>query len=283
MTFDKAVMAQEAGDFEAAEQAYLALSGSRNALYNLAILYRTVGRIGEAERAYRVILAEYPDMAGAQRGLAMCLLAQRRYSEAWPFYEGRRKAQPAPDPLADFSEWRGEPVSGKRITVVAEQGFGDQMMFARYVPILIERGADVTIACDPRSMARLFERAGFETKPYWRADQRLPPADYWVFMCSLPLRLDHPRPPAATYLTIPGGGGGIGVMATGNPAHRNDAHRSLHGADAEALISLGRDLSPKVSGALDLGDSAQIIAGLDLVITVDTAVAHLAGALVLFA
>ena len=153
------------------------------------------------------------------------------------------------------------------------------MMFARYVPILIERGADVTIACDPRSMARLFERAGFETTPYWRADQRLPRADYWVFMCSLPLRLDHPRPPAATYLTIPGGGGGIGVMPTGNPAHRNDAHRSLHGADAEALLSLGRDLSPKVSGALDLGDSAQIIAGLDLVITVDTAVAHLAGAM----
>lgn len=279
MTFEEAVAAQEAGDFEAAERGYLALSGSRNAFYNLAILYRTLGRIGESERAYRLILAAYPDMAGAQRGLAMCLLAQGQYAEAWPLYEGRRKAQPTPDPLADFPEWQGESLAGKHIVVVAEQGAGDQLMFARFIPVLIERGAQVTVACDPRTIARLFERAGFQTTPFLRAGQRLPRADFWVFMASLPLRLNHPRPPAAGYLTMPGEGGGIGVMATGNPAHQNDAHRSLRGADAEALFRLGRDLSPDATGARDFDDSAQIMAGLDLVITVDSAVAHLAGAM----
>jgi ADP-heptose:LPS heptosyltransferase len=68
-------------------------------------------------------------------------------------------------------------------------------------------------------------------------------------------------------------------MAAGNPRHVADRERSLFGADAEGLLALGRDLDPGATGARDFAETAEIIRNLDLVISVDTAVAHLAGAM----
>jgi ADP-heptose:LPS heptosyltransferase len=69
------------------------------------------------------------------------------------------------------------------------------------------------------------------------------------------------------------------VVTRGNPDHPKDATRSLWGQDAERLLTLGRDLAPPATGARDFYETAQIVAGLDLVVTVDTSVAHLAGAM----
>jgi hypothetical protein len=105
-----------------------------------------------------------------------------------------------------------------------------------------------------------------------------PDPNFWVMYGSLPLRVG--ALPSAPYLSVPPRSlGGIGVCAQGSPRHPNDANRSLFGEDAARLLSLpgAVDLSPEASGATDFADTAEIIAGLDLVITVDTSVAHLAG------
>ena len=189
ISFEAAATAHLAGDFETAERGYLEFPGSRNALYNLARLYRETDRLDEAERAFGVIVAQHPGFALARRGLAMTLLAQRRYAEAWPHYEARREAaQGTVAPIADAPEWRGENLSGKTIVVVAEQGFGDQLMFARYLPYLRDLGAKVEIACDPRTIARLFERAGYATRPYAAAGPAAAARrTCWIYICSLPL------------------------------------------------------------------------------------------------
>lgn len=208
------------------------------------------------------------------------LLRERRYAEAWPLYEARR-ALPIDVwiPITDAPEWRGEPLAGRRIVVCAEQGYGDQMMFGRYLGALAAQGAEVVIACDPRALARLFETLGYWTRPCW-TDRPIPPCDFWAPFGSLPLRLGSPAPPPPKYLDIPGGAaGGVGVLARGAPGHAHDRHRSLPPAFEERLRALGRDLAPAATGAHDFLATAEIVAGLDLVITVDTALAHLAGAM----
>jgi hypothetical protein len=284
ITFEAAAAAHLAGDFETAERGYLGFPASRNALYNLARLYRETGRLEAAEQAFGLIVAQHPGFALAQRGLAMTLLAQRRYAEAWPHYEARREVLGLLPPAAGYPEWQGEPLAGRRIVVLAEQGFGDQLMFARYLPLLRARGGEVEVACDPRRLARLFEAAGYATQPYVAPDQPLRAADYWIHACSLPLRLGVAAPPAAEWLRMGGSqdvgmGAGTGVVAHGNPEHQNDANRSLPPDLAAELTALGRDLAPAATGARDFLETAQIVAGLERVIAVDTAVAHLAAAL----
>ena len=280
ISFEDAVAAHEAGDFEIAERGYLQFLNSRNAINNLGMVYRAQARFAEAEAQFRLIVEHYPDLPEPKLALATCLLGQRRYAEAGPLYEMRRAVLGHPDPVAGYPEWRGEPLAGRKIVVVPEQGFGDQIMFGRCLPLLRAAGAEVVFACNPRHVARLFERAGFATWPYMRPDQALPTADYWVFVNSLPWRLGLDQPAPAEFLgDWPGGGGGIGVNTNGNPAQQNDRNRSMTPEAGAQLRTLGRDLSPLTTGALDFLETAEIIVGLDLVITVDTSVAHLAASM----
>jgi hypothetical protein len=279
ISFEAAAAAHLAGDFETAERGYLGFPTSRNAIYNLARLYRETGRLDEAERAYRLILSQFPDYALARRGLAMTLLAQRRYAEAWPYYEARREVQKTVPPAAGFPEWQGEPLAGKTIAVLAEQGFGDQVMFARYLPLLRDLGARVVVGCDANEIARLFERAGYETQPYAAAGQALRAGDYWAYVCSLPLKLGLGAPPEPWRIAAASGGQGIGVAPRGNPAHENDRNRSMSAEATAAFLELGRDLRPQATGTRDFLETAEVIEGLELVITVDSSAAHLAAAL----
>lgn len=210
----------------------------------------------------------------------MRLLAEGRFTEAWPMFEARRRFSSPPvfEPIAQCPEWRGEPLDGKTIVVAAEQGWGDQLMFGRYLPVLANRGARIIVACHP-VIAPIFATLGLATVALY-TDLPLPPADYWLLIGSLPHRLGIDLPPRPIYLHLPmGSGGGIGVVTRGSAMLPNDAHRSLPKAAADQLMSLGRDLSPEATGAADFLETAGIIANLDLVITVDTAVAHLAGAM----
>jgi hypothetical protein len=211
-------------------------------------------------------------------GVAMELLAQRRYAEAWPLYEERRRhsSQPPPTPIARQPEWRGEPIDGKTVVVCAEQGWGDQLLFGRFLPELKSRGAHVIVACDHTVIGSVFYFAGFEVTPFY-VDRPLHGGDYWVPIGSLPYLLESEWPPTAVWAKAEiTGGGGVGVVAKGNPQHWNDAHRSLHGPDAERLARFGCDLQP-ASGAGDLSYTASRMGRLDLVISVDTAAANLAG------
>lgn len=208
-------------------------------------------------------------------------LAEGRYAEGWPLYELRRTGAGAVlDPPAAFPnltcpEWSGEDLAGKHVMVFGEQGFGDQIMFARFIPELQARGASVTYVCSSE-LARLFPTAQGENR---RSDFR--PAHYWCLVGSLPYRLAITLEtlPAPYPLAMPGGADGIGVVTRGRPTHSNDANRSLPDALARPLLALGRDLSQEATGARDFLETARIIADLALVISVDTAIAHLAASM----
>ncbi len=279
--FEKALAAHQAGDHAAAERGYLPLRHYKNAAQNLASLYNETGRLREAEALLRQVLHSYPDFAPSRHSLSLSLLAQRRYPEGWACYEARRPATNIRDPIARCPEWRGEPLAGRRIVVAAEQGIGDLLMFGRYLAVLAAQGAEVVVACEPGNVGPLFRAAGWATAPF-KDGGDLPDADFWVFFGSLPLRLGAAPPAPPVHLDAwsgGGGGGGVGVVATGSPVHRYDRYRSMPPEAAQALRALGRDLSPGATGARSLVDTAEIVAGLDLVIAVDTSIVHLAGSM----
>lgn len=280
--FQLAVAAHRAGDFDVAEQRYRALPASRNAQHNLAVVYKATGRYDEAEAAFRRLLADKPDDQHARHSLSHILLALERFEEAWPLWEARRNVSNASifEPVADYPEWRGEAVRGKRVVVCGEHGLGDQVLFGRYLDPLREMGAEVTVACNVAAVGRLFEHAGYLTRPYSATRRQLPHADHWVFIGSLPLRLGVFAPPAPDYLKFPlGAGGGIGVMGQGDRRYAYDAHRSMPAEAAAELMALGRSLDPAATGVLDVYETAQIIAGLDAVVSTDTLAPNLSASM----
>src|SRR4051794_13432513 len=129
---------------------------------------------------------------------AQRLLRDRRYHEAGRVFESRLSWGGHPRVETTSPPWGGQNPPGKRIAVCAEQGFGDQIMFGRWLPLLIAAGADVLVVCHP-ALEKLFGLLGVETA-IARTDRPLPACDYWVHFGSLPLALKVPRPPPAHYL-----------------------------------------------------------------------------------
>jgi tetratricopeptide (TPR) repeat protein len=257
--------------------------------HHLGGLHHRQGRLDLAEAEYRKTLALAPTAAGTMRVLATLLLAQGRFAEGFMYFEARHAHPAMRKPSLPFPEWRGEPVAGKRLLIWPEQGFGDQIQFARFAPVLKGLGADVSLICHPE-LVRLFEaNLGVQVLP--RAGEvAFPDPDYWVMQGSVAARLGCTVEtlPAAPYLravsTWPtlGEGFKVGLKTRGNPVHENDANRSLPEADAARLASLPArmvSLEPADTGAGDFADTAAIVEQLDLVISVDTSAAHLAGAM----
>lgn len=243
---------------------------------------REIRQLAASEAAYRRTLALAPDYPEAAFALGCVLLAQGRFGEGWPLYEQRSGRLRMLAQMLSLPEWRGEPLAGKRLFVWREQGFGDQIMMARFLAQL--DAASVTYA-GPAPLQRLFEALPV-TFAVADPDRFVVSGhDYWVLPMSLPLRL------GVTLETLPGApylfgrptrpGGGIGVVWRGQPGNRNDPFRSLPDAAAAPLLALpgAISLDPADTGASDFQATADIVAGLDLVITSDTAVAHLAGAM----
>lgn len=254
--------------------------GSAAVWQTLGNFHRFTGELEAAERAYRRAMDLDPGLLQVQSDLGLVLLAQGRFAEAWPLYEQRPRRLRTAARRLSFPEWMGEPLAGKRLFVWSEQGYGDQIMMARFVREL--GAAHVTLTCAP-GLARLFAQLPAEVVPL--ADEVQAAAhDYWVLPMSIPAKLgvDEGTIPTAPYLTAPSRtGGGIGVVARGNPTYAWDRSRSPPAAIRAALLALpgAVSLEPADTGAGDFQDTAEIVAGLDLVITSDTSVAHLAGAL----
>ncbi|MFC3070563.1 hypothetical protein [Phenylobacterium soli] len=282
--FAQAYEAHQRGDLSRAEKGYRGLLRSKpyEASHNLGLVLGAMGRFKEAETAFREALAA-ADNPGTRYALAELLLADGRYAEGWPLWEARRAipALKVPQPDLDFPEWHGEPLAGRRLLVFHEQGFGDAIMLARWFAPLKSAGAEIVFFCPPE-LHRLMARLGVSVVGA-DPDPEAVRADYWTLAGSLPFRaaatLESLPPPARFEGLEVGSGGGIGVVARGSSAHRNDANRSLPARHAARLARLSRDLSPETTGARDFEDTARIVAGLDLVICVDTSVAHLAGSL----
>ncbi len=285
---------------------------------NLGLALQELWQIKAAEASYRKALKFKPDYVEANLNLGMLLLSLGRYAEAWPHYEYRYSSKlikPSCEmPNLPYPQWQSESLVGKSLLIWPEQGFGDYIQFVRYAELLKDRGVSrLTLVCNQPLKALLETVAGVDD-----VITELPtiPYDYWIFPLSLPLHfattLDN-IPCAVPYLhalperieqwrdRLPKGLK-VGLVWKGNPEHKNDANRSLPGLSTLAplwsvpgvsLISLqkgqGEDeakdssadqpIIPLGSEIGDFADTAAILAQLDLVICVDTSIAHLAGAM----
>lgn len=301
---------QQAGDLAQAEAAHaraLALQpGNPEILNNLGSTRLLQRRLDEAEAAFRQAIAVQPDYAEAHYGLAWALLHQRRFAEAWPEWEWRLKRRRFAEPPADAPLWDGRPFKGT-LLVHSEIGFGDSINFARFLPQARGRCDRVVFACQPPLVDLL--RANLPDAEIVRQDRPLPKADRFAYVMSLPGffvgSTDDISP--APYLTAParavpvdGPGPRIGLCWSstrkGIDPHRflpaeTFAAAMLEGVSGARFFSLQKGLAPADKAAVtnhavdlepqlgDFADTAAAIAALDLVVTVDTAVAHLAGAL----
>ncbi|MBI1197729.1 MAG: tetratricopeptide repeat protein [Phenylobacterium sp.] len=281
-------------EFEAAEHALRESArlrpGAPWTRHRLGNLLQATGRWDEAEPHYRAALAEDASLWRARLDLAHLCLGRGDFGRGWPLFEARRSlgaAHIAPPPLP--REWAGEPPAGASILVWPEQGFGDQIQFARFAPALAAAGADVTLVAPPE-LSALFATLGVRVVER-AAEMTLPEPDAWTFLLSIPQRLGVDRdglwpapylaPPADRIARWDGFApqGAVGVVWQGRATpntHRSLPSRELLQPLADAGATLV-DLQPPPGR--DFADLAAVMAQLDLVVTIDTAAAHLAGAL----
>lgn len=289
----QASAAREAGDLPTARTLYEGIVADYprepEPRHHLAGVHARLGRLDLAEAGYRAVLALAPGADATQRVLGELLLSLGRYPEGFRLLEARHLLPDIAKPTLAWPEWQGEDLAGKRLLIWPEQGFGDQIQFARFAPILAARGVEVTLLCSP-GLQRLFSGSLGVQVIATSGRVEVPDPDAWVMSGSLAARL------GVTVETIPGApylrplgdwpalpeGFRVGLAWRGNPAHSNDANRSLPESEAARFRRLPVqvvDLDPIASGAQDFADTAALMAQLDLVISVDTAPAHLAGAL----
>jgi len=288
--------------------------------YNLAMVHYERGEMERAIVSARRAIGLNPEHAGAHFELAECLLLTGRLPEGWKEYEWRWRIPGVNQPIMieGVPEWDGTPLPEGRIMLVGDQGFGDVLQFARYVPQVASRCAEVIVAASSELAALMQTLPGAPRVVTVTRD--LPPLAAQTTMSRLPGILGttvETIPGECPYLTppedlvarwgerlasvCPAGYRRIGLAWAGRPEHGNDRNRSISLSDLAsigdfdgvALVSL-----QKGSGVADLGsvfwrapvynagpdfdafiDTAAAMQHLYLVITVDTAIAHLAGAL----
>lgn len=269
------------------------------------------GAFQDAVEAYDRALALDGTHAEAMAKKALALLSLNDFRGGWAAYEARLRAdRRIAAEMARFPlpAWDGGPVAGKRVVAVAEQGFGDTITFARFIRPLSDMGAEVVVAC-PGALARLF--AGLDGAHEIVGLEHSVTADLMVPLGSLPYRLGvdetkipgrrpYIRPDAALVArwapevaTLPGLKVGLNLRLAGRhgfAARRSPAPSTLAPIFATKAVSFV-DLSVETfdtplpashsfaTEIEDFADTAAIIANLDLVVTVDTAIAHLSGSL----
>ncbi|MGF6974976.1 tetratricopeptide (TPR) repeat protein [Paraburkholderia sp. JPY465] len=283
----------------------------------LGTAHQALGAHAAAVRALDQALRLRPDLPSAHMNRALAWLAMRDFERGLPEYEWRLQtvAQPA---IQTLPRWHGEPIDEYTLLIHAEQGFGDTLQFVRFVPLATQRAARVVLEVQPQLVPLLAPVAQAWRVSLIAQGQPRPAADLQIPLLSLPLALGtrydtiEARTP---YLSVPpayrrkwrGSLGGqakrkIGLAWSGR-IQRNETRTmplaaleplfALHGID---WIVLQPDLSDDERAALDahpraaaihrfdqrigdFADTAAIVERLDAVVSIDTSIAHLAGAL----
>jgi hypothetical protein len=234
-------------------------------------------RFADCERAAREGLQRHPGDGRLRAFLSSCLLLEGRYRDGFREREHRPSRLTCPARQLPYPEWDG-PLAGRSLLVWGEQGLGDEIQAVRFVQALRDRGAArITLACLPQNV-RAFQGLGADLVVSRLGDVAIPKHDAWTPLWSLPHQLGLRLEDITGKPYLAGGrrrGGGIGLAERGSPTNPRDAERSMPEGLLQALVPEGRLLAPQG----DVLDSLQALAGLDLVITVDTSWAHMAGAL----
>jgi tetratricopeptide (TPR) repeat protein len=283
---------------------------------NRGICLDDLARPDEAEASYARALALDPDHGDSHWNRGVNRLRAGELRTGWIESEWRWKARSLGPKSRAFDRplWLGkEPIDGKTLLVHGEQGLGDAIQFCRYIPLLAARGASVILELDG-ALQDLLSRVPGVARCIARGDA-LPDFDLHCPMLSLPLAFDTTLatiPAAVPYIAPPApardwtdwlgapGARRIGLVWSGNPNHHNDHNRSVPLAkllpllDVEAqfvslqkgvrerdraLLGERRDIRDAEAELASFVDTASLMRELDLVISVDTSVAHLAGAL----
>lgn len=285
---------------------------------NLGMIYLRMGRVYEGMRTIENVLRTKPSLPDARWNRALALLALGRYEEGWLEYEwrwarGMPRARKIPKPL-----WDGRPIAGKTIFLHAEQGFGDTFQFLRFAKVLSQQGAEIILACQDRLIPLLKLQPYLQhVFPYQqqfpRFDVHAPllslPGILGTTVDTVPNDVPYLEPDPklqAEWATKLGqiDGFKVGIVWQGNPRYASDPVRSIpldcfremsqlpgvqlislqmqHGLDQ--LETLRDEINLLTFPDLDMQtgpfmDTAALVKSLDLVISCDTALTHLAGAL----
>jgi tetratricopeptide (TPR) repeat protein len=285
------------------------------ALNNRGVVLKELERYDEALADYATALRTNPDYANAHLNESICRLLTGDLERGWAKYEWRWKSEFGPSETRDFGRplWLGDAdLAGKTILLRAEQGLGDTIQFARYAQAVAQLGAKVILEVQPVLKALLSSIAG--AHQVLAVGEPLPAFDFHCPLLSLPLafktRLET-IPAAVPYLSADKaavsawrkklaakGTRLVGVCWKGSPEYRGDSERSMRLAELRPLlacpglrfVSLQKELNEEeraitagmenfVHPGADFRGTAELIGALDLVVSVDTAWAHWAGAI----
>jgi tetratricopeptide (TPR) repeat protein len=281
----------------------------------LGLILQKQNRLGESLESYRRAIALKPDFLPAVINESLVLLLLGRYEEAWPKYEWRRRLPMLRRNERAQPQWQGEDIAHKTILLHSEQGFGDTIQFLRYVPLVAAQSRHMVLEI-PRPLVRMAASLPIDNVTIVPNNRPPPPADVHAPLLNLPrifdTRVDNipgrvpylmPRRPLVERWARTLGADRrfkVGLAWAGKPEHKGNRSRTLALARLAPLLAVegvgwygvqvGRpadevkrlpqgtliDLSPQLT---DFAETAGAILNLDLVIAVDTAVAHLAGAL----
>ena len=277
---------------------------------NIGNAERYVGRLEVATRAHLHAAVLRPGNTDAAFGLAIDQLARGDYLNGFRTYEERVPKRDLQQKLnaRGAKIWTNQSIDGQRLLLIAEQGAGDTIQFARFARNLADLGAEVCVACEVK-LGRLISNVDGVSQTAHGTDDE---SDYIELLMSIPARLGTTMdllPAPRRYITPPepslrlpqGEGPKVGLVWAGNPSHLRDPWRSIPAEKFAPLLAIPgvqffslqvaapdtnrmpmdkigclTDLEPHIG---DFADTAALVDQLDLVVTIDSSVAHIAGAL----
>lgn len=293
----------------------LALNPSYPEVYlNFGAALKAQGRLEDAIASYQQAITLKPNYPKARYNLALALLQHGDLRQGFTEYEWRWQLPHHPPRNFSQALWHGSNLQGQKILLHAEQGLGDTIQFIRYAPLVARRDGYVIVECQAPLIQLLATVPGInqlvaqgETLPQF--DVHLPllslPHRLGTTLETIPAQIPYVSPPASHHLKLDAPQGTllkVGIAWAGSPKNPNNRHRSLDVAHFLTLLNISgvafyslqkeppaaeldrlgdnkkriHDLSKQLH---DFTDTAAVVAQLDLVITVDTSVAHLGGAL----
>ncbi|PIQ27475.1 hypothetical protein COW36_13685 [bacterium (Candidatus Blackallbacteria) CG17_big_fil_post_rev_8_21_14_2_50_48_46] len=287
------------------------------ARYNLAYLAQEQNQVETALQGYAEVLKDDPEFVQAHYNTGFLKLLKGEFTEGWEEYEWRWRMpgmhlfEQGQTPF-----WRGENLNKKHLHLVAEQGFGDTLQFVRYLPLLTAQGAQVSMSCQAEIKTLL--EASLPEIELHALNSPIPPADYCLPLLSLPRVMQTQRetiPAQIPYLKAPESktqtlsASGLKVGLVWSSGFRNEKilyqvyqkkslrleqfqellglsgasfyslQKGVEQAEIEPLQAKFPQLHDLATSIHDFADTAAWMNCLDLIISVDTATAHLAGAL----